>query len=751
MKPTLGLRAKAILFLIPVVAVISTVHTFEAIRTERSILRAELLKRGETIAAIAARNAELAILSGNPELLKRAAAPLQGIRDVSFVGFYDARGGALFRNGDDEGPGPPGGPSSAGPMTVRESPRTLEFTVPVFTVTPGAEFDLFDNAPDARSLARHIGWARVGVSQEVHRRAAAALLRKGALLGLLSCAAGVGLVFAVITLATRPLHSLIAAVKGLREGEHVELAAAPSRDEFGQLSEEFRRMSAAIRDREARIRASENRLRALFDRVEHAIFRLDPAGAILEGNRRFEELFPCPATFESLFPHGPGDRLARALRGELRDTEETIRGRDSADHTVMISVYPDRDEDGVVRGLDGYLVDVTEKKKLEEALAQTQKLESLGLLAGGIAHDFNNILTGILGYSQMLQEDFRDGEAVVRQATIIEKSALRAAGLTQQLLGFARKGKLKIEPLDVNHIASELVLFVRETFDRAIAVSLDEDHDLPPVLGDGTQVYQALLNLCINARDAMPGGGALSVRTALCRLDAPVAHDLFTIPAGEYAEITVADTGTGMTPEVRRRVFEPFYTTKGVGKGTGLGMSMAYGIAKNHGGYITLDSEVGRGTVIRLVLPIVRSPVAAEEPVAAADAGAPSAATVLLIDDEEVVRNLTKKALETRSYRVLCAENGTEGVRLYCDAAGTIDLVILDMVMPEMNGATAFSEIRAVDPEARILLCSGYDEEEYFNDLFEKGAVGFVQKPFRFAELFRKVEAALSVGPGGTG
>jgi nitrogen-specific signal transduction histidine kinase/CheY-like chemotaxis protein len=408
----------------------------------------------------------------------------------------------------------------------------------------------------------------------------------------------------------------------------------------------------------------------------------------------------------------------------------------------MMSVYADYDQTGALHGFDGYLVDITEKKQLEEALIQTQKLESLGLLAGGIAHDFNNILTGILGYAEVLQWENTGQDVVVKYAKIIEKSALRAAALTQQLLGFARKGKLKVEPLDVNQITSELVHFLKETFDRSIVVVLNTDKDLPPVLGDGTQVYQALMNLCINARDAMPKGGRLSVKTELCALTNEKVHEHFHIPPGDYVQISVTDTGTGMTPEVKRRIFEPFYTTKEVGKGTGLGLSMAYGIAKNHGGYINAYSEPGLGTTMRIYLPAMRTDMPAQA-AAERQAGIHRVATILLIDDEAVVRDLAKGVLESHSYEVLSAANGAEGVKVFREKKDAIDLVLLDMVMPEKNGAQVFKEIRAMRPEVKVLLCSGYDEEEYFQELFKLGAVGFVQKPFRFTELLRQVDKAI--------
>ncbi|MBI5445784.1 MAG: response regulator, partial [Deltaproteobacteria bacterium] len=393
---------------------------------------------------------------------------------------------------------------------------------------------------------------------------------------------------------------------------------------------------------------------------------------------------------------------------------------------------------------DGYVVDVTEKKRLEEALAQTQKLESVGMLAGGIAHDFSNIITGILGYAALIKLGGQSQRALFEYAEKIEQSASRAATLTRQLLGFARKGKFKVEAVDANALAGELVGFLRETFDRSIDIATDTEAGLPAVRGDSTQLYQALLNLCINARDAMPEGGLLTLRTEFWDLETEEVLDCFRIAPGPYVRISVSDTGVGMPPEVKKRVFEPFFTTKEVGKGTGLGLSMVYGIAKNHGGYVDVQSEPGAGTTVRLYLPVTE-----EQPVAGGgedrSVSSPRTGAVLFVDDETVLRQLVRNTLERHSYRVFLAEDGVEGIKIFGEQKEVLDLVILDMNMPKKNGRQVFEEIRAVKPDAKILLCSGYGPEEQFEELFRMGAAGFVQKPFRAEDLLREVENVLRV------
>jgi len=484
-------------------------------------------------------------------------------------------------------------------------------------------------------------------------------------------------------------------------------------------------------------------MRNLFERVEHAIFRLNGDGDIVRTNRKFDELCGVKNNFGLLFPRDEeGLLLKRASSGELKNVEEKILDKDDNELTVIMSVYPDLDEQNNVLAYDGYFVDITEKKKLEESLMQAQRLESLGMLAGGIAHDFNNILSGILGYASLLKELTPKTDKNFKYIDIVEKCAVRAANFTQQLLGFARKGNYIVARLSVNDVIRELAGFLQETFNRNISIVIDAEENLPPVRGDSTQLYQSIMNLCINARDAMPDGGKLYIKTECYRLHNEKVVDFFQIPPGAYVRISVADTGHGMTPEIKKRIFEPFYTTKGTGKGTGLGLSVVYGIVKNHGGYITVYSEPGLGTTVRIYLPKAEGAIEEEKKDERADRKTRKG-TILLIDDEEVVRELGRDILEAYSYHVLLAVHGGEGVRIFNENKDLIDLVILDMIMPEKSGKQTFQELKAIKPDVKILLCSGYGQEVYFQELFDLGARGFLQKPFQHGELINNVKRAL--------
>jgi signal transduction histidine kinase/ActR/RegA family two-component response regulator len=532
-------------------------------------------------------------------------------------------------------------------------------------------------------------------------------------------------------------------VKKLEKGEYPEMGEIKSRDEIGVLAEAFRRTTLAIKERESMLRESEKRVRELFERVEHAIFRLDKEGNIIETNLKFDDLCGGIGRFCDLFDDIlMKDCLKKASTEKITDMEAKIIDTHGNEKIVIMSLYPDFRENAELRGFDGYFVDITEKKKLEEILIQSQKLDSLGMLAGGIAHDFNNILTGITGYSSLLKSMMPEADSRYKYLDVIEKSAIRATVLTQQLLGFARKGKFRLEKIKINDVVGELAGFLKETFDRNITIVTACEDDLPPVEGDSNQIYQTFLNLCINARDAMPEGGRLYIKTEFYQMHEMKMIDSLEIPKGEFVRISVTDTGTGMTEEVKKRMFEPFYTTKEVGKGTGLGLSMVYGIIKNHNGHISVYTEPGLGTTVRVYLPAAGGIVKEKRGEESMDTKTKKG-TILVIDDEEIVRELGKDILEAHNFMVLLAPQGNEGVRIFLENKDKIDLVILDMVMPEKSGKQTFKEIKAIKPDAKVLLCSGYGQEQYFHEVFEEGAAGFLQKPFRLNQLLGKVEEAL--------
>ncbi|MBI1811855.1 MAG: response regulator [Nitrospirae bacterium] len=382
-----------------------------------------------------------------------------------------------------------------------------------------------------------------------------------------------------------------------------------------------------------------------------------------------------------------------------------------------------------------------EKEALREQLFHGQKLEAIGTLAGGIAHDFNNMLQGILGYAAYLKMKVPVDDPMYEPLTVIEDSAERAADLTKKLLGFARKGKYIPEPLNLNDVAENVIPIITRTFDRSIKIQTALKSDLWIVEGDRSQIEHVILNMCLNARDAMPEGGILSIETfntEITKETKPYRH----MKEGKYAVIKVIDTGTGMDEETLKRIFEPFFTTKEVGKGTGMGLPMAYGVVKNHNGFIEVDSAPGKGSAFTIYLPAIGEK--AEREIEIAKPLHKGKGGILVIDDEEIIRNVARDILHELGYDVLLASGGKEGIKIYADKKDIIALVILDMIMPEMGGKETFKKLKEINPDVKILISSGYGQDSLPEQAMDNGEAGFIQKPYNINEIAKVINKVIS-------
>ncbi|MCP4724393.1 MAG: response regulator, partial [bacterium] len=374
------------------------------------------------------------------------------------------------------------------------------------------------------------------------------------------------------------------------------------------------------------------------------------------------------------------------------------------------------------------------RKSLEEQLFQSQKMESIGRLAGGVAHDFNNILTAIMGYSELLKMRFRDTTKIEGQAAdVIFNGAERAAVLTKQLLGFARRGKYNPVPLNVNEILKETVLMLERAFDKKVNIGFELDEKIGAIEADKSQMFQVFTNLMINAKDAMPNGGDLRIKTENCEIDSQYAEAHSDFPPGFYVKITVTDNGIGMAKEVVEHIFEPFYSTKGEGKGSGLGLAMVYGIVKNHGGHIHIFSEPGLGSTFTIYIPRSDKEVISET--AYSPELVKGESTVLVVDDEEDVRSTAEYMLNELGYKVLFAVDGKDAIEKYKKHSGEIDIVLLDMIMPKKAGSETFLELKEIDPDIKVILSSGYSVDKKTTAMINDGVMGFLQKPYKIIDL----------------
>jgi PAS domain S-box-containing protein len=397
----------------------------------------------------------------------------------------------------------------------------------------------------------------------------------------------------------------------------------------------------------------------------------------------------------------------------------------------------------------GYVRDLSDRKRAEtalrereEQLRQSQRLEAVGTLAGGIAHDFNNLLTCILGYAELVRKDAKPGDKNHRAADFIEKAARRGADLTQQLLGFARKGKNQEIPVELNAMIAEVIGLLSRTIDKNIRIVCRPEAERLFTSGDPGQLQQMLLNLALNARDAMPDGGELTFSAEISVVTPQEAAARLGMVPGRYVVLSVRDTGCGIPEEVRGRIFEPFFTTKEQGKGTGMGLAMSYGIVKSHGGFIYADSQVGRGTTLRVYLPLREVPAEREDdaPGAAARNGM---GRILVVDDEEMVRSLAADYLSDLGYEVITAEDGQQAVERFADLKGEIDLVLVDLVMPRMGGRDCYRALKKMNPEVKTILSTGYGSNTLAQELLDEGMLGFIPKPYELLHLAEVVSRVL--------
>jgi PAS domain S-box-containing protein len=405
-----------------------------------------------------------------------------------------------------------------------------------------------------------------------------------------------------------------------------------------------------------------------------------------------------------------------------------------------------RDDDGNPKSVLVIDTDVTETKKLESQFLRAQRLEGIGTLASGIAHDLNNILSPILMSCGILRKEFED-EDTIKMLSIIEGSAERGAGIVKQVLTFARGVEGERVLLQLKHLVSELAKVMAQTFPRNIDIQTHFPADLWPVMGDATQLHQVLLNLCVNARDAMPQGGSLRLGAENVDIDAHFASMNPGAQLGPHVVLRASDTGMGMSPETMEKIFDPFFTTKEVGKGTGLGLATVIGIVKSHGGFLTVQSEIGVGTTFSVFLPANRDTKAGNAAKDEAPIVRGNGELVLVVDDEPPIREALVRTLSANGYRAYTAEDGSDALALYFQRRTEIDVVLTDISMAQMDGVTLVRSLRKVDPKVRVIVSSGHLQKENVVVLEGLGVKTFLDKPYTAEKLLRALQAILQPGP----
>ncbi len=533
---------------------------------------------------------------------------------------------------------------------------------------------------------------------------------------------------------------------------------------------EMRTRSVVVRDLmperhwERAVKTAERRFHWLFEDAPVGITLVDPDTSISGCNPAFaqllgqdaEAILGRPVTDFILEADRPAaaEQLSRVLMGTSPGNHLPVRliggGRDLV---ATLYVSPTA-EDGAVTGLMLHFIDTTEQKNLEIQFAQSQKMQAMGQLAGGVAHDFNNLLTAMIGFCDLLLQRHAPGDASFADIMQIKQNANRAASLVRQLLAFSRRQTLQPRLFDVTDALADLSNLLRRLLGETIELAITHDRNLGLVRVDPGQFDQVIINLAVNARDAMPGGGLLSVTTKSMKVDRPYQRGADVMPPGDYIQIEVADTGTGIPPENLGRIFEPFFSTKEVGAGTGLGLSTVYGIVRQTDGFIFVDSQPGHGTSFRIFLPRFEpsadSPAPPPAAAAAKDdnpavgaADLTGAGTILLVEDEDAVRLFGSRALRNKGYRVLEANSGEVALDVLRGEAA-IDALVTDVVMPGMDGATLARLVRLERPSIQVILMSGYAEDVALGDFQGEDGIHFLPKPFSLKQLAGKVKEVMA-------
>ncbi|HTE44282.1 MAG TPA: response regulator [Gemmatimonadaceae bacterium] len=761
-----GIRSKLLVAFSSLVASIAVfIFLFFPARLERQAMRLTVTKAA-AIRDMTGNSVAAGLLFNDKTAIDEVLAGVSRVQDVAFVVVWNTSGRVVGETGAVQMGSPPSSANGA----VSNDQRMYVTSAPVF------------------SGQDRVGSVSVGISLAVLRADVADSRRVGALVGILFGVTGLLLVYAISTLVTRPLTAVAATVDRIAAGDLTLRATETADKEVARLVRAFNRMvdtlvgaqgelaemneklearvvrrtaeltdsieqerisQVALIESEIEARRTSQLLQSLINVAPQAIVAVDLDWNVTRWNAAAEQLFGWTAT-EVLghpLPYIPDDDrsafeglkssiVAGKATGPI-EVRRTRKGGTSV--SVLFSAGSLRDPEQNIVGYIAFLTDMTERKRLEEQLRQAQKMEAVGQLAGGVAHDFNNILTVITAYTGLLLLEERNPERRSHLEQVAGAST-RAAALTRQLLTFTRQQVVQVRPVELNSVVRELEPMLRRVLRANIQLDAVLDDSAGIVLADRTQLEQVLMNLVVNASDAMPEGGSLVIETRGVDVAGRATGIHPNLPKGRYANLVVRDTGSGMDEATSRRIFEPFFTTKEVGKGTGLGLATTYTIVTGLGGDIVVMSEVGLGTTFDISIPQSLQGASESSLVPREGNAVPRASgTILVVEDETAVRTVVRRSLERAGYDVLEAATGEAGLAIAAQRSGDIDAVVTDMMMPGMNGRVFAAELAKRFPDLGVIFVSGYIDSSIGDTVVADDKHVFVQKPFAADELLAAI------------
>ena len=647
-------------------------------------------------------------------------------------------------------------PEIAARRKMNEHPESLKDVAALIEAGTGKA--LMDEI--RREFDRFIEMEEALAAESYNRASETTVATRNVAITLLVLALCLGIAVAVMIsrAVSNPLIKLAQGAERVGRGDLDTRVEVGSSDEIGDLARAFNTMTVKLMEASSKrgqaeeaLRESEEKHRTILETIEDGYYEID-----LDGNFTFFNDSMCKISGYSRDElmgmnnrQYTGEVYAKKIYQTFNKVYTTgnpdesfdwsVIRKDGMKVTIEASISLRRDTEGKPIGFRGIARDISEKLSLEAQLQHAKRMESIGTLAGGIAHNFNNLLMGIQGNASMMLLNIDSGNPRHKNLKNIERLVENGAKLTAQLIGYAREGSYEVKPISLNQLVKE----TSDTFGmtkKEITIHQELSEKLYGINVDQGQIEQVLLNLYVNAADAMPGGGDLFLKT-INVTDKDITGKPYKVQPGNYILLTVRDTGIGMDRETKERIFEPFFTTKGLASGTGLGLASAYGIIKGHGGYIDVDSEVGKGTTFSIYLPATEKVL--EEKKVLSDELVKGKGTVLLVDDEKMFLEVGEELLTHLGYEVLLAENGREALELYTKNQDKIDLVLLDMVMPVMGGGETFDRMKEINTNVKVLLSSGYSLEGEAKEILKRGCDAFIQKPFKMERLSQKLRGIL--------